>query len=583
MARIGAPSLSIVEQEDLAQHLDDATRELLDAEPALDFLKTGFYFYAHAGTQSAKNEISTIGVGSLVGLLLLVLWAFRSLRPLSLIVLSVLSGCAIAVAVTLGVFGFVHLFTLVFGASLIGVSVDYSFHYAAEDAFGGNDWTPDIGLRRIFMGITLGLLTSILAYLALTVAPFPGLQQLAVFSSAGLIGAYLTLLCCCRLWRRRLFVRENLMLLRATRWYLGIWRHFRLTHRYVAVGALAIALLAGSRMIEISDDVSDLQSQPAELRQQEVVIAELLGGAPGGTFLLASSPSDEELLQLEESVRETLESMIGAGTLGGYQAVSRWVPSRARQIRSYSAYRDLVSARLPAYFQSLGIAEDVTTDTVAELTQEAEILRVGDWLGDPVSEQFRDLWLDTDESESASIILLYGLVDTVALTNALADFSSIAVVNRAQELSDLFGLYRERVTWVLAAAYLIILLGLATRYGVRRAALLLVPPVFAGALALTVVSLAGQSVNLFHFLAMILVLGIGIDFTLFLAEAVGDFHSTMFAITLSALTTMLSFGLLSLSSTYAVHSFGITVLIGIGCAYLLAPLAVSERPGTYAK
>ena len=51
----------------------------------------------------------------------------------------------------------------------------------------------------------------------------------------------------------------------------------------------------------------------------------------------------------------------------------------------------------------------------------------------------------------------------------------------------------------------------------------------------------------------------------------------MFAITLSALTTMLSFGLLSLSSTYAVHSFGLTVLIGIACAYLLCPLAVFER------
>ena len=75
-------------------------------------------------------------------------------------------------------------------------------------------------------------------------------------------------------------------------------------------------------------------------------------------------------------------------------------------------------------------------------------------------------------------------------------------------------------------------------------------------------------------MALILVLGIGIDFTLFLAEASGDLQSTMFAISLSALTTMLSFGLLSLSSTYAVHSFGITVLLGIAIAYLLSPLVI---------
>jgi predicted exporter len=130
---------------------------------------------------------------------------------------------------------------------------------------------------------------------------------------------------------------------------------------------------------------------------------------------------------------------------------------------------------------------------------------------------------------------------------------------------------------VLLAAYLIILLGLATRYGLRRAAVLLVPPVLAGLLALALISHSGEALNLFNFLAMILVLGIGIDFTLFIAEASHDLTSTMFAITLSAITTMLSFGLLSLSSTFAVHSFGLTVLLGIACAYLLSPLAISAR------
>ena len=65
---------------------------------------------------------------------------------------------------------------------------------------------------------------------------------------------------------------------------------------------------------------------------------------------------------------------------------------------------------------------------------------------------------------------------------------------------------------------------------------------------------------------MIRVLGIGIDFPLFIDEAREELTGTMFAISLSALTTMISFGLLSLSSTYAVHSFGLTVLIGIACA-----------------
>src|SRR5690606_34491900 len=84
----------------------------------------------------------------------------------------------------------------------------------------------------------------------------------------------------------------------------------------------------------------------------------------------------------------------------------------------------------------------------------------------------------------------------------------------------------------------------------------------------------GAPLNLFHLLALALVFGIGIDATLFIAEAAERLDPTAFAITLSALTTILSFGLLSFSTTYAVRSFGLTVLIGIVCGYLLTPLTV---------
>ncbi len=579
MARLVSPALSIEEQESLANHLDGATELALASGPELDILSTGFYFFAHAGTQSAKGEISVIGLGSLAGLLMLVIVTFRSLRPLSLIIVSILSGCLIALAITLGVFGYIHLFTLVFGASLIGVSVDYSFHYVAEDAFGGNDWTPERGLRKIFMGITLGLFTSVLAYLALTVAPFPGLQQLAVFSSAGLIGAYLTLICCCKLWRRRLSVQQRSPVLLVAAKYLAFWRRISLRRRYLLVGVLAIAILAGIRMIEPNDDVGVLQSQPAELKRQEALIRDILGVDPGSSFLLAKASSDEELLKLEESLRETLTNMSKLGTLGGYQAVSRWVPSRARQARSFAAYNKLIATHLPQYFESLGITEVISAGAIASLSQEMDVLEVNDWLGHPVSAQFGNLWLDTSGTERASIILLYGLRDAATLNAALSGFPTVAVINKAIEMSSLFGQYRQRVTWVLAGAYLVILFGLSLRYGLRRAAVLLIPPVFAGTLALTLISMTGNTLNLFNLLALIPVLGIGIDFTLFLAEASGDLQSTMFAITLSALTTMLSFGLLSLSSTYAVHSFGITVLIGIAIAYLLSPLVIPAGAG----
>jgi len=46
---------------------------------------------------------------------------------------------------------------------------------------------------------------------------------------------------------------------------------------------------------------------------------------------------------------------------------------------------------------------------------------------------------------------------------------------------------------------------------------------------------------------------------------------------MSAITTLLSFGLLSASQSPILHNFGLIVLVGIGGAFLLAPVATLGR------
>jgi predicted exporter len=568
---------TIEQQRQLSDFVESLARRT-ERESAADVLATGFVLYANAGTQSAQSEITLIGLGSILGVVLLIIGVFRSVRPLVLGVLSIASGCALALAVTLAIFGSVHLFTLVFGASLIGVSIDYSLHYVAQEALGDPGWSSDEALERIFPGITLGLITSVIAFLALTVAPFPGLKQLAAFSSAGLIGAYATLLCCAGLRRRPLRLSARSVWLRASDAYLALWRRFPVRGQLLLVAALAALAAIGIATLRFNDDVSILQTQPKELKRQEAEITRLLHTVPGNAFALVRAETPEAVLETEETLREHLDALIARGELTGYQAISRAVPSAARQARSLAVYRQLVRDRLPDYFRELGVADDEARAVLAELLRPADTdLTVDAWLAHDVSEPLRGLWLDTDTAGAASIVLLEGLADAADGESTIESVPGVRLVHRAHEVSALFGAYRARVAWLLGAAYLAIYAFLALRYGARRAASLLLPPVLAGLLALATVSFGGAPLNLFNLLGLILVLGIGIDFTLFIAEADDHMKTTMFAVTLSAATTLLSFGLLALSTTYAVRSFGSTVLIGIALAYLLAPFAQSSR------
>lgn len=91
-------------------------------------------------------------------------------------------------------FGHMHVMTLVLGSSLIGVAVDYPLHYLSK-SWSLKPWHSWPALRLTLPGLTLSLITSAIGYLALAWTPFPALTQIAVFSAAGLLGAYLSAVC----------------------------------------------------------------------------------------------------------------------------------------------------------------------------------------------------------------------------------------------------------------------------------------------------------------------------------------------------------------------------------------------------
>jgi predicted exporter len=125
--------------------------------------------------------------------LILIYFTFRSIKPFLFAATSIVIGFVVAFAATHAVFGEVHLLTIIFGTSLVGVSDDYSLHFFSEylNHKNKNKNTGDKVLKHIFPGITMGLITSILGYMSLMFTPFPGLQQIAFFSTIGFTVSYL--------------------------------------------------------------------------------------------------------------------------------------------------------------------------------------------------------------------------------------------------------------------------------------------------------------------------------------------------------------------------------------------------------
>jgi len=558
------PAFQLDGEPRIASLLERAGRAATKDVPALEILHAGVPLHAEAAAVQANREINTIGWGSLAAVLLLVWLAFRSLRPILLVGVSLLVGCGVALAATVLVFGKVHLLTLVFGASLVGVAEDYGIHwFASRQAEPRTSrWTL---LRHLLPGLWLALLTSALAYLALAMAPFPGLRQMALFSVVGLAAAFVTVI----LWFPWLDGGQ-LRQTRFSQWLGGTLRRWPRVHGrrplMLFLAGVVVMTAVGLPQLRVDDDLRSLQSSPPRLMAEQIRISQLLGMPSPAQFYLVQGEDAAELLQREEALTARLRALEHQQRIGGHRAISDWLPS-ARQQQADA----MLTARVES--SVLQAVSDVSGETLQRPAFAEGTMDIGSFLASPASLPFRHLWLGRVGGGMASVVM----VDDQSRPDAMRDLRSasdglpgVRWVDRTDDFSRLLGHYRTLMSGMLLAGIVLVFAALWWRYR-RQAWRVLAPTLVAGLLTLSVLGVLGQPLQLFNVLALMLLLGMGIDYGIFLLEHRGD-PSAWLAVCVGAASTWLSFGLLGLSATPALRAFGLTLLLGIGLVWLLSPL-----------
>lgn len=160
------------------------------------------------------------------------------------------------------------------------------------------------------------------------------------------------------------------------------------------------------------------------------------------------------------------------------------------------------------------------------------------------------------------------------------EFSGISWVDKPASVSREFQHYREWGSiWLIGALGLVYLI-LFLRYGWRQAAFTLLPTLMAIALALGVFGWLRWPLTLFNLMGLMLVLGVGVNYAVFLREGNLRAPATFAGVLLSAGTTLISFGMLAFSSMPALAGFGMMLLVGIGIAVMLAPIVLTFSAGT---
>ena len=573
--KVDVDGFSVKQTQAFSQQLQ-AEFQRLESKFGVDVLYSGVLFHTAESSQQAEYEMSTFGVISLLAVLLMILMVFRSAKPVNLALLVLTISVVYGLTAVVTLFNQLHLLTLVFAVTLIGIVIDYCFHAFVSLNTAG-------GIKSIRTALCLGFITTALGYAALIMSPLSLLSQVAVFMIFGLFGALLTVLLLLPYFNLNgnISVTPSVWILtdKLNIWLTRLHQQRRLVFAVLSLGLVSVIVIDD---INFNDDIRLLNSSPAFLIDNEIKMAKLMGYQHSQRIVITADDS-ETLLQRQEILLMQLQQQPDLTV----KSIASLLPSVAKQQANNDLLKDAEKQQI---FQQ-GLAILGLTDTVDEfkpLTLAAFNAGPLQGLSAVYIYQYKYQYQsqgakNTDEKsidESSEIkYALWVEASRVALNSDLQQWIAaqpdMSIDNKPAEVSAALSHYRQALLLLFAGAILVVTIVLCLRFGLAQGLLGLLSIVISAGGALLLTQLTLGHLNIFNLLAVLLILALAIDYVIFYQEH-GLQRNTVLAITLSAISSALVFGVLALSVTPAVESFGLTVMFGILLVFLLAPLSAKQ-------
>lgn len=547
----------------LSDGIESLKRRIHQTLPDAEVFATGVPLFTNVAASTAQNELNLIGTISALGVILLAWYWFSSLRTILSIAAVTLSAMTFALAFTYLLCGQVHLITMVFGMSLIGITVDYSAHYFCR-RFGSDETQKKALIKKLSASLGLALLSTSVAFAMMALTPLPGLQQMAAFCVSGLTAAFISVF----VWlphldRHASSCPPNIPTLENVFKRMPTWSSLfgKAYGRKIALMIVTAAfVVSGLLHLEPSANIRDLNHFPDSLLHQSARIQTLTQIPSTSQYFLVKAKTLDAVLQQEEALQRSLDrSDIKAVSL---LALSDWVPSQSRQHAIIALKQTIIERLNPTIEGFLGASLKPVDTSIREPQA---------FLSTPMGKTFDGKVFPVEDSW-VSIVSVIGLnAQNVQAVSQLADsIEGVQWIDTTAELSAVLSHYRDMVVVFLALGLLFIV-GIVTVRFKKEAWRACLPTILGLVLTAAILGWLGHSVSLFTVLAGILLLGLGIDYGIFLTAHPKD-HRTLVAVAFAALTTFLSFGLLAFSATPALHTFGLAIMIGQCLIWVLTPL-----------
>ena len=307
---------------------------------------TGGFIHALEDSRMIRKELLLNFSNSLIGVLLLVVLAFRSGISLFYAFFPLL----ISPLLTLGLFypflGRLSEATGAFSAIILGLSIDfiillYARYLEEKKAPLDVPGALEKSLTTVGPGVFTGAVTTTAAYYALLISDFRGVRELGLLTGTGILvslGCAFFLFPALVVWRER--KRPTNLSRRTLSSFFGLERLGVVSLRHplmviISCAAFSLGLLVGAFQVKLNNDPKSLRPRGHASLALEMRVQEKMEEGLETIIVLGETRGPEEALEVQGKWREGFEKGRSSGLpISRFETLADFIPPLSRQKRN---------------------------------------------------------------------------------------------------------------------------------------------------------------------------------------------------------------------------------------------------------
>ena len=528
---------------------------------------------AVANAKQIKSDIQkTVAVSMLLLFILLIFYFRNFFTPLKIFIPTAFS-VLIALAFLYLIKDKISAISLSIGAILLGITIDYALHILTHYKHKAN---IDEVYKEITIPIIMSASTTAVSFLCLVFVRSEALKDLGIFAAVTvMLSAVLSLIIIPHIYKpqNRAGQPANTIVDK-----IGAYPYER--NRFLVVFCSAIILISffGFNKIKFNNNLGDLNFVPDEMKRSEAKLEQLSDITSKSVYAIAYGRTEAEALEKNAALSSRLKQQKSEGKILSYSSIGDFaLPEKIQKERidRWNAFWQNRKAQVMNHLKTEGSKAGFNDEAFSHfeftLNKNFETLSLNDYKTLPAL-QISEFLTEKNGLYTVSNIIKLDENKRDAFISSMEKQKNVLAIDRQQMNENFLGLLKNDFTSLVNYSLIaVILIFLLFFRNLDLTIFATIPIVLSGVVTAGILYFLGLELNIFSTIVCTLIFGAGVDFNIFLTQAMqkelttgkSELPTYRVSIILALLTTVLAIGALIFAKHPALYSVSVVALVGM--------------------